>query len=794
MNKRLQIILFQFSFLFFISASVLADDISQLEKQIQKAEPAAKSEMLIELSKQYVTIDINKAQSVAEQALKQAQTIKDQMQEAAAYHNLGRLYMSIGDKTKAIAYFRKAYNLRKSISDFKGLNQTAINIGTYYQEIGKNDLAQDYYLEALDGAIKAPYEKGQGIAYLQLGNLRNNQAKYQEALEYYQSALKIFDKIGFEDGVASSMNNIGFMYQNLNKKADALKYFKMALKFSEGLKNYKAIGDALNNCGNIYGLKPDRTKEPDTSQYYLYMPDSAAWYFGQAIINFEKVGYKKGIVSATANIGLEYMYLGQFDKALSNLNKALALNEEVNDTYEFSSIYRGMGLVYYYKKDYNNAILYFKKGLVVSDKLGFKEHIMMNNRFLSESYEGMEEYKPALEYLKKYIYFQEELRGKQQDKILQEMETKYETVKKEQQLQIANKENDFQKKIIYFALIGGAIVFIFLVIMSIQFIQKRRANKILSEKNIEIMLQKEEIEAQRDEIELQKDQVEQQKNLIEEQQKGIMDSIHYARRIQEAILPQHDTIQEINPNSFVLFKPRDVVSGDFYWMGQKGNKNMIIAADCTGHGVPGAFMSMLGTAFLNEITGSTNELSSDAILNELRAHVITSLKQTGKQGEQKDGMDLVLYQYDRDSLELEFAGANNPLVIIRKTVHHTISFDNPRISEEESTNDTTGESYTIIQLKADKMPIGIYAEQRPFASIKLQLMPGDALYSFSDGYIDQFGGAQGKKYLIKRFKKFLVNIQHIAIVDQKGLLDTELLEWRGEGEQIDDIIVIGIQV
>lgn len=584
------------------------------------------------------------------------------------------------------------------------------------------------------------------------------------------------------------------MYQNLNKKADALKYFKMALKFSEGIKNYKSMGDALNNCGNIYGLKPDRAKEPDTSQYYLYMPDSAAWYFGQAIINFEKVGYKKGIVSATSNIGMEYMYLGQYDKALSYVNKALALNEEVNDTYEFSSIYRGMGLVYFYKKDYNNAILYFKKGLDVSEILGFKEHVMMNNRFLSESYEGLGDYKPALDYLKTYIYYQEVLRGKQQDKVLQEMETKYETVKKEQQLQIANKENDFQKKIIYYALIGGAIVFIFLVIMSIQFIQKRRANKILSEKNIEIMLQKEEIEAQRDEIELQKDQVEKQKDLIEEQQKGIMDSIHYARRIQEAILPQRDTIQEINPNSFVLFKPRDVVSGDFYWMGQKGTKNMIIAADCTGHGVPGAFMSMLGTAFLNEITGSTTELSSDTVLNELRAHVITSLKQTGKQGEQKDGMDLVLYQYDRNTLELEYAGANNPLVIIRKTANHTVPFDHPRIAEDEVVNDTTGESYTIIQLRADKMPIGIYAEQRPFASIKLQLIPGDALYSFSDGYIDQFGGEQGKKYLIKRFKKFLVNLQHVAVVDQKARLETELLEWRGEGDQIDDIIVIGIQV
>lgn len=794
MSRIIQIILLQFYVFLFTSVSVFADDAKVLEKKLQNVSATERTELLIDLSKQYLLVDIKKAESLANQALEQARANKDQMQEASAYHNLGRLNLFKSDKTGSITYFRKAYNLRKTIEDHKGLNQTAINIGTYFQEIGKNDIAENYYTEALAAARLAPYDKGQGIALHQLGNLKNNLGKYQQALEYYQQSLEIFEKIGNNDGVASSMNNIGFMYQNLYKKADALKYFKMALAFSQGLNNVKGMGESLNNCGNIFGLKPDREKEPDTSQYYLYMPDSATIYFLQAIENFSKAGYKKGIVSATANLGMVNMQLTKYDTALEFLHKALVLNEEINDNYEFSSIYKAIGLVYSYKKDYSNAILNFKKALSVSEKLGFKEHIMMNNRLLSESFEGLEEYEQALSHLKIYLYIHEELRGKQLDKVIQEMETKYETEKKEQQLVVANQTNEYQAKMLYGAAIAGGLILIFAIMMLVQYIQKKRANILLVEKNEEIMLQKEEIEAQRDEIEQQKDQVEIQKDLIEEQQKGIMDSIHYARRIQEAILPQTETIVEINPKSFVLFKPRDVVSGDFYWMGQKNSKNMVIAADCTGHGVPGAFMSMLGTAFLNEITGSTKELGSDAILNELRSHVITSLKQTGKTGEQKDGMDLVLYQYDRETLMLEYAGANNPLVLIRKTSNHTEEFDNPRISQEAVINESNGESYTIIQLKADKMPIGIYAESRPFASVCLQLIPGDTLYSFSDGYIDQFGGPLGKKYLIKRFKKLLVNIQHIAVTDQKEVLENVHNEWRDGGEQIDDIIVIGLQV
>jgi len=763
------------------------DDVQELEKNLEKATADQKPAILNELAKAFQKTDSKKSEAYALEACKQAEQTDNKAELGNAFHNLGRIYSFKNDKTKSITFFRKAYNLRKSIEDHKGVNQTAINIGTYYMNIGKSADAKNYFEEALEAAKLAGYARGIGIAHNQLGNINNFSGQYEEAIKHYQESLHIFEEIEFDAGIASTLNNIGFIYQNLDKKVEALAYFKKALTFYKEKNNTKGIGEALNNCGNIYGQKTKgKQKTADL--------DSAIYYFNEALKYFNEAKYKQGIVSATTNIGLIYMYTKDYTRSLEYLNQSLAMNKELNNIYELSAVYKAIGLGNMEMKNYGKALEYFNKGLKASTEMGFTEHMMMNNKHISEVYDSLGNYKTALAHLKTYIELNEDVRSDNMKKVIQEMETKYETEKKEQQLREANQKSEYQQKIIWGAAIGGAVILIFAVLMLIQFIQKKRANTMLVEKNEEILLQKEEIETQRDEIEAQRDQVEKQKDLIEDQQKGIMDSIHYARRIQEAILPQRESFEELNPNCFVLFKPRDIVSGDFYWMGQNGNKNIIIAADCTGHGVPGAFMSMLGTAFLNEITSNPEINTSAEILNNLRDHVITSLKQTGKQGEQKDGMDLALYQYDKNTLELDFAGANNPLFIIRKTAHHTPTEDLQRVNEEEFINTVTDESYTLIQVKADKMPIGIYSDFKTFESVNLRLQPGDSLYTFSDGYVDQFGGPKGKKYLTKRFKKLLVNLQHIPIIDHELHLDKEIEQWRGDDEQIDDIIVIGLQV
>ena len=262
-----------------------------------------------------------------------------------------------------------------------------------------------------------------------------------------------------------------------------------------------------------------------------------------------------------------------------------------------------------------------------------------------------------------------------------------------------------------------------------------------------------------------------QKEVIEEKNKDIMDSIQYAKKIQQALLPPEDDLGKLNVDGFILFLPRDVVSGDFYWLAKQGSKVITVAADCTGHGVPGAFMSMLGVAFLNNIVEVKGIIKASDILNELRADVIAALKQKGQEGEQKDGMDIALHVIDYDKMTLEFAGANNPLILIRDD--------------------------RIIQLKPDRMPIGIHERaDESFVNNVMDARRGDVLYTFSDGYQDQFGGPDNKKFMARKLKELLLKIHRKPMSEQKKILEKTFFDWISSSSvnQVDDVIVIGVRV
>ncbi|PKP22795.1 MAG: hypothetical protein CVU05_02435 [Bacteroidetes bacterium HGW-Bacteroidetes-21] len=316
---------------------------------------------------------------------------------------------------------------------------------------------------------------------------------------------------------------------------------------------------------------------------------------------------------------------------------------------------------------------------------------------------------------------------------------------------------------------------------------KKQSNKMLTEKNHEIMQQNEEIRQQKEEIEAQRDEIERQRDEIEEerrvaveqrdeiahQKKEITDSIHYARRIQQAVLPPPKFLNDLMKDSyFILNKPRDIVSGDYYWMAERDNKIIIAAADCTGHGVPGAFMSLLGVAFLKEIINKIELMHANDILNHLRNYVITALHQPGVESQTRDGMDMALCLLDLDNNQLQFSGANNPLYLIRN-----------------------GE---LTEFKADKQPIGLYEENKPFTNQMIELEKGDTFYIFSDGYADQFGGPKfnegGKKFKYSRFKELLLSFQNENMNRQQDILNQTILEWKGPLEQVDDILVIGVRI
>ena len=308
-------------------------------------------------------------------------------------------------------------------------------------------------------------------------------------------------------------------------------------------------------------------------------------------------------------------------------------------------------------------------------------------------------------------------------------------------------------------------------------IRLNRYRRLLNERSEKELIknQRDKIEAQRDEIEAQRNLATFQRDRIASQKKAIIESITYASRIQKALMVPEEYISELLPEYFVLNKPKDIVSGDFLWLTRENNKIILAVADCTGHGVPGAFMSVLGISFVREIVIERKNIRPNEILNELRKMVISALHQKGELHEAMDGMDIAVCSINLENKELQFAGANNPLYLIRD-----------------------GE-LTIIE--ADKMPVGIlFKGETGFSNHGIKLEKNDSIYLFSDGYADQFGGPDGKKFMLKQFQQLLRDIHDKPMKEQKEILDKTIEEWKsghekqkGRYDQVDDILVLGLR-
>src|SRR5450759_1939405 len=316
-----------------------------------------------------------------------------------------------------------------------------------------------------------------------------------------------------------------------------------------------------------------------------------------------------------------------------------------------------------------------------------------------------------------------------------------------------------QKLVLYFVLFALLLVSILGYYIYRGYKIKKEANIRLEEKNRTILMQKDEIEKQRDLAAAQRDQIGYQKRHIE-------DSIMYAKRIQTALIPSLELFSD-KLEHFVLYKPLAIVSGDFYWVSTQANPQVIISADCTGHGVPGAFMSMLGVTLLNEIVNGKHILMPDQIIENLRQGIIKSLKQIAEEDSIKDGMDIAVCVVDFDKNILWYAGANSPLYLVRG-----------------------GE---LIHYRADKMPVAIHYKMEPFTLHKIDLQKGDAFYIFSDGYADQFGGPKQKKFMSMQLRETLVGMAGMPMLQQGERLNEIFEGWRGDSPQIDDVTLIGVR-
>jgi len=766
------------AFLLFILLPVYinaqTNPVDSILTEIEKATiDTSKVKLLNEVSGMLRGRDNEKAMQYSLQAIEISEKSDFIIGRANANKTLGIIYFMTGEFDKAYEATNKSKDDYESIGDNKGVAACYVNLGIFRKSLGEIKKSTENYKNALSIYEEINDNEGSAKAYLNLGNLFKMQGNYKSALDNYYKSLKVSEKVGNKFQVAQLFQNIGIVNSEQKDFEKALENFNNALNTFAKLEDKRGIAEVNNNIATNYA---------DNKEY-----DFAINYYLKALKLFKEIGYTPRIAYTYYNLGDANNKIKKHKKAKEYFDQSLGIYQNMNYPPGMGMCYNGLGEYYFYKKNYKKATEYLEKAKKIALEVDLTVSIEAV-KWLSKTYAETGSYKNAYENHVLFKQYNDSIFNDNNEKEITELRMQYdfeqeekirvekEKIEKEKEKEIqAEKDKQNRYKLLGLAaLLIGALLVAGISILSYR--RKQKANKLLASqkqeiesKNVELEQSNEEILAQRDEIEEKNSVITEQRDVALKQKQEITDSIHYAQRIQEAVLPDRKMFVNFIDDYFVFFKPKDIVSGDFYWMTRVNEKLIVTAADCTGHGVPGAFMSMLGVTFLNEIINKGKELVPGKILDKLRAKVIESLHQTD--GDTKDGMDMSIAVIDTTKKEIQFAGAYNPLYIIKN-------------GENE-----------INKIKGDRMPIGIHLKMEDdFTNHIINYNTGDIIYLFSDGYVDQFGGEKGRKLKSLKFQELLLSIKNKPMAEQKQYLNSFLLKWRGDLDQLDDIIIIGMKL
>jgi len=605
-------------------------------------------------------------------------------------------------------------------------------------------------------------------------------------LEYYLKSFSISQELSHSSdstiatagktGMSRSYNNIGFAYSVQGNYSEALEYYYRSLKIDEELSDLRGMSIRFNN------------------------------------------------------IGLAYKEQGKYKRALEYYQKSLRIKEELNEVLGLTLLHERIASLHIAladslpgiesdgrKQHYKQALEYGYKSFELAKEIGSLPSQNLASKTLMATCKKLNDSDKALEFAEIFIATRDSMFRDEKTKAISDIHTKYETEKKQQEIEkqqliiekqlIDNKKKRNQRN---FFITGTLLLTLSVILILRGYQQKKRSNSIITEKSLQLeqaneelkttldvleakntMMQKQhkEIESQRNDLanlawELQEksEEVEKQKNILSAQNKDITDSIVYAQRIQSAVLPSHNLLSQLFTDYFIIYKPKSIVSGDFYWATKIREHIIFCVTDCTGHGVPGAFMSMMGVSFLNEIVRKEEITNAAQVLNDLRDHVVNSMEEEESSYVQLDGMDIGLCVLNTRTLMLQYAGANIPCWIAS-----TMPDINEISTKAERING-------LIELKPDRMPIARYEWMMEFTHIDLQLKKGDIIYMSSDGYSDQFGGIDEKKFQKNKLIELLITNKEKPFTEQKDLIGKVFEEWKGNRPQLDDVTLLGVKV
>jgi len=785
MKRTLSIIL-SFSFILCISTPAEGQD-----KPLPPPDPAWEQKLLINLTE---LIKYNRE--------------GDSLNEAKVTAKIGNDYLERKIFRRAAFYFNLEHNLYKP-GELNNLAISAFSCANAYDQSRSDSLAAVWYMKAAGLFDKSGNKTRYPGALENLGNTYARMERYDASLAQYNKLMELYSDTQDKINLAKIYYRTGTMIFREKEPAKALEYFENALNIvPDEEPNYPFLTDLHANTGVCH---QNMKNESEMMRHF----ELALRYAVKAGLKSEEARLSK-LLSEVYFIKTDYYHAELYCiDAIESAAESGNLNLLHESYLHYSDILKA-------GNDFIKALEYYEEHLALRDSLNFVSRMVESeNEEIVLQYEELEQRLRTrlseqeirdleLERLKAdsarraneilLLMSERELEKSENDRLAQAFELekeRFELSRREQEvislrrqqeidsltfkqkedeaaaLEAANqllekdklqKETELKNEKLARQLTTAAGVLIILVAAFILFglISTRKKNQKLAES-------KRQIEIINADLEKTNAEVLSQKEIIEQKNQSITDSIQYASRIQTAVLPPEDFLTEWGLENFILFKPKDIVSGDFYWGNTKNGRIIAAAADCTGHGVPGAFMSMLGNAFLDDIVNNGNFNDAAEILNLLRNEIINTLKQKGTTGEARDGMDISLSIIDPKNSYIDFAGANNPLYLVRN-----------------------GE---MIRYPADKMPIGIhFVTAQPFTNHNIKIVSNDVIYMFSDGYADQFGGPKGRKLMYKPFQEILLRIHMLPMNEQKEILEAEFEKWKGDFEQVDDVLVMGIRL
>jgi serine phosphatase RsbU (regulator of sigma subunit) len=661
---------------------------------------------------------------------------------------------------KAVEYQKKAYDL--SYSD-ESKAYSAVTLGFYYQSQHDAVNSMHYYLIAEPIYQKLKDDESLAVVKFSIGNVYFMREEFDKALLYFKESLKMRNAIGMKRGVTGVMINMAACYQKMNDLSGARTMYLEAISKMDSIKETRNLASAWLNLGTV---------ERQLNNY-----ENALAAYERSIVISKQYNITSVLSTCYENIAALHSYRNEDSLAIYYIEKSFDLIAKNRNLEKLANAYWFAAKISHKIPDHERAYSYFILHDSIRNLINTQKKDASLNEMLTK-YETEKKQK-QIEFLAKEKALQNALVEKQQstialqeqEKLLKEKElsfTKSESELRAQQLEQEKKAKEKERRayaaekaeqeekirnqnLIRNFILTGALFLLVLVVLVLRSLQQSRRAKNL-------------IEQQKAEVEKQKELVEIQKESIAEKNKEILDSISYAQGLQRAILPTPENIQEHLPQSFVFYRPKDIVAGDFYFFESKAEKYWIAAADCTGHGVPGAMVSVVCS---NALTRSLREFKAEIpaeMLDQTALQVEETFSKSGTTV--RDGMDISLCMVDRMAHKLFWAGANNSLVLVRK-------------------------DGTLEEIKADKQPIGKYENRKPFTPREVQLQEGDMVYLFTDGITDQFGGREGKKFRFARLRDLLISIHHLPAKEQLQAIEHSFDAWKGDLEQIDDVCLLG---